>query len=362
MRLSLTYHPSDFLLNRFQDWVPGLTRLEALITRDNKLYFFDGESFTALSVNSPNGIHLIKLRNRKSRYAWVRADFFSSGTSQVNTQLGLESELDHFCLALFIPNNQDQQSDIYLLEFPKHVNPFRMRNSTINLTTEDKEQIGALLYSVCSSEYQRQIQDRKLMELFSSGQENLKKELEQTQRELNELKAGIEAEKREKLVLIVNEIAVEMGIPCYLSEAATEKLMSEKWTDQTLKRTLTHAAELERVTQFMKPSITISGSFLEKQESKGTPDSSSVSSKYDKTIALLDKYESAAMELTKEQIPVNGKHIAERLQVTPPALTDAVKKSTMKIKILLENHTERWPLIRQYLKPVHRIDARSLSA
>ena len=42
--------------------------------------------------------------------------------------------------------------------------------------------------------------------------------------------------------------------------------------------------------------------------------------------------------------------------VTPPAITDAVKKNEKRIRFLLNQYGDKWPLIRRFLKPIERLD------
>lgn len=73
---------------------------------------------------------------------------------------------------------------------------------------------------------------------------------------------------------------------------------------------------------------------------------------------LLDKYEIAAGTAKRNGQAVNGKHIAENLDppISPPAITDALKKNRKAISSLLEQFPERWPLLRRHLKPVRELN------
>lgn len=76
---------------------------------------------------------------------------------------------------------------------------------------------------------------------------------------------------------------------------------------------------------------------------------------------LLDKYEASARIAQQNGFVVNGKTIAEHLQpaISPPAITDAMKKNRKTIGLLLEQYPEKWPLLRKFLKPVKELNERA---
>lgn len=77
---------------------------------------------------------------------------------------------------------------------------------------------------------------------------------------------------------------------------------------------------------------------------------------------LLDKYEASARLAQQNGLAVNGKTIAGHLQptVSPPAITDALKKNRKAIGQLLGQYPEKWLLLRKYLKPVKELSERRL--
>lgn len=76
---------------------------------------------------------------------------------------------------------------------------------------------------------------------------------------------------------------------------------------------------------------------------------------------LLDKYEQAALSALASEQVINGKTIAAHLQpsVSPPAITDALKKNRKAIKKLLDENPNKWGLLRSNLKPVKNISEAS---
>lgn len=356
MNFSATYHPAEFLIGHCQEWIPGVARVQALYNKDHKVYYHDGMESTRLMLSDLSSIQLFKQRERKGRFSWVTPDYFISNESpSVVKQLNLEKELENHALLLFLLNPIDQLMDVFLIEFPTHVNPFRLKNSIINLTTDEKDHIGAVLFTVFSAEYNRIIHENQLAAGLSAGFSALQKELESVKNELNALRKTTQEDFDNLVLRICNELVIEEKIEVEVSFESMKMLRSMKLSESQLKASLSDALSIQRMANFGATKIVLTPYFI--RAKSDTTISSTVSEKYDKVLYILDKYEAAATRITKEQRPVNGKNIARELEVTPPALTDAVKKNGLKIAVLLEKYPERWRIIRQYLKPVQRIDA-----
>ena len=74
-----------------------------------------------------------------------------------------------------------------------------------------------------------------------------------------------------------------------------------------------------------------------------------------KTVALLDRYEQAARQIELRSERINGRNLAAELQISAPAITDAIKKHNSKIKRLLEKYPSKWPLICDFIRPIREI-------
>jgi hypothetical protein len=79
--------------------------------------------------------------------------------------------------------------------------------------------------------------------------------------------------------------------------------------------------------------------------------------KYSKTFLLLDKLENAALHVKSKNMLLTGANIGNELPtpVTPPAITDALKKHKQKILFLFTEYPGRWEIIRNEFRPVQNI-------
>jgi len=114
--------------------------------------------------------------------------------------------------------------------------------------------------------------------------------------------------------------------------------------------------------QFIQPAAThfyLSKTSLTTIDQPAATPSASLTSNQRAAI-LLDKYEESARAAQRKGITVSGKTIAEHLQpsISPPAITDALKKNRKAISALIHQHPEKWLLLRKYLKPVKELHER----
>lgn len=363
MKLSGTYLPMDYLLEAAYRWVPGLVSVQSVFAVNAKLFLATHDSRIPLHADSLEHIRLRKLRERKSRYAWVSADFID-GQALSTGQLAIERELTYRFLALFLTNPLDQLADVVVLEFPEQANPFKIKSGEVGLSTNEKEQLGAFLSSLFVSEYQRIHDENKLMRQFSGGIQQLRNENRELLAEIERLKQERKDEFNYVLNSAIAQVEQNEMIGVRVNEQAFARLKALNLSEAELCTLLSRALRLELIGQFGADPVVVTPLYLDVSGAKSRNEgSSAIESKFDKALLLLNKYEEAARLLTEKGLLVNGKNIAARLEITPPALTDAIKKSAGKISILLMNYPEKWKLIRQFLKPIQRIgEDRKISA
>jgi hypothetical protein len=128
-------------------------------------------------------------------------------------------------------------------------------------------------------------------------------------------------------------------------------------SDLQIRQQLDNALQLVQFIQPENPAFQLSAAHIQPMEQ---PVNSTVNvplSANQRVELLLDKYEASARIAQQKGLVVNGKTIAEHLQpsISPPAITDALKKNRKAIGNLLEQYPEKWNLLRKYLKPVKEL-------
>ena len=81
--------------------------------------------------------------------------------------------------------------------------------------------------------------------------------------------------------------------------------------------------------------------------------------KNDKTIQLLNRYEVAVKKLLEQKLPVMGKNIASACEppISAPALTDSINKHRDRIISCLENHPDKWQLLKNNYQVIKKLDS-----
>ena len=129
-------------------------------------------------------------------------------------------------------------------------------------------------------------------------------------------------------------------------------------TESELMNQLDSALQLARFTQPTTAVISLNSTHLSPKIATPITETPRILSPNQRAILILDKYEAAARKAQHSGLIVNGKTIAAHLQpsISPPAITDALKKHRKGIALALEESPEKWELLRKYLKPVKELN------
>ena len=129
-------------------------------------------------------------------------------------------------------------------------------------------------------------------------------------------------------------------------------------TEHELIHQLNAALRLAQFTQPTAAVINLNHTHVTPIKPTITSEAPRILSPNQRAVLLLDKYEAAARTAHHNGLVVNGKTIAEHMQpsISPPAITDALKKHRKGITLALEEFPEKWELLRKYLKPVKQLN------
>src|SRR3989338_5729015 len=129
-------------------------------------------------------------------------------------------------------------------------------------------------------------------------------------------------------------------------------------TESELIQQLDSALQLARFTQPVNTVISLNVTHLSPRKPAPTIEVPRILSPNQRAVLILDKYEAAARMAYHSGLIVNGKTIAAHMQpsISPPAITDALKKHRKGIALALEESPEKWELLRKYLKPVKELN------
>lgn len=359
MRLAGTYHPIEYTIERLFTYFPSITLVNALWkSYDNKLYTY-GNKNAILSDHLR--VEAQKLRNVSSVSVWSNhIDLFSSPKPS-RQQLTIDEEDEMNVLQLHFTSPVDGLKDILLIRFPEN---FLLKNPNITfkkISTQEKTLIEKIMGATLFADYQKAIDEQMLLQQFQKiNQKNLSKierlteEAKSTQKLYSNAIHSIIQEFKHKMEEKLNK-------EIHFADSIAFKLAKERLTIEEIYNVLSNAIYLALNFNATESIINVNDDFLLLNKTQKVISKETVHNEEsrDKVYLLLDRYEEAAQNALSAGLTINGKNVAAKLDppVTPPAITDAVKKNKIKINYLLKEYPENWPLIRKSIRPIAVLNA-----
>ncbi|MEX2485161.1 MAG: hypothetical protein WED10_11395 [Brumimicrobium sp.] len=358
MRLAGTYHPIPYLLEQLERFIPGVQTVNAIWKDTNGVLTTEDGEIDNSDANSK--VVVQKWRNKTSQHEWL--DSFSPFYFQQtdNKQLSLNDESNLNILVFYFDSPYDNLKDLIAIHFPENIF-LNSLNTTFNgLSAKEKMILSNLLSSILRSEHKRVLNEHTLL---SRIEHNQKLQLDK----LNQLEVNLKQSERlytSALGVIVNDIVKsyehELNKEISVNEDVIYLLAKERLTQDQINELLKDAIYVAYNLGVSQSQIEITASLIyfdKPNQSERTYDKKQV---LDKVKLLLDRYEQAAEDAQINGLTINGKNVASLLtpSVTPPAITDAVKKNEKRIYYLFDRFPGNWKLIRSRLRPLSQIDQR----
>ena len=372
---SFSEKPVLFILRKLPSILPGIEKVVVIYFDQDKginSYSIHRESNEYLPdefIIQDTNVQIVKLRNDHSPYSWIRQnDVPFEIVSNQKIQLTIFNELDNSILLIRIKNDFDSLSDLFFIYLNSNLGNFGLLNNLKPLTTENKTIIGQLVRNTILS-YLLSLKEDK--EVFGNLQENTVSVIQQ----MNEFRqAQIRMEEKFKTGIV-------HLCKIYLSELSREHAKVYRFTDLAVKK----LQEFEGDMSLLKPVIEKAARFAETmylesddqiveisdyhlifkfvpeiQKTESTEISEIIAEipvKYNKTFLLLNKLENAAENLKSKNKLLTSINVGNEFStpISPPAITDALKKHRQKIVYLFKEFPGRWEIIRSEFRPIQNI-------
>lgn len=320
-----------------------------------KEYHIDQERWENRLLNEDEKVAFSRMRKKGTSFSWNDQSAYT--LNQSDSLQGLESELKKTVLVIALQETNDHHSNLIFLSFQKGIKHFLPSKDSEVLSTENKAIVGNLILNQLSQHLQtvRAFQDN-----FSPIQHSFSR-AEHKINELKEVNAEHEKQRKDYIRLLCHEWLRKEGDrhdgEFRLDEDAIQSLLDAGVGLAMMEKVLERAASILTTIHPHEEILTIQEHHLDWEKDQSVTPVKRLPKK-DKTIDLLDRYESVAIQLQQSGEKVTGKAIAENLRpsVSPPAITDAVKKHKKSIAFLLDRYPNRWSTIREYLSPVKKIE------
>lgn len=306
-----------------------------------------------------NRIQVQKFRQVKKNLFWGElADLPLKENKRKNEikQLSIQDEIEQNVLIFRVPSVSDDAFDVFAIQFSKTFSNFYIPSGRNVLSSELKKSIGQTILN----------QIQWLYDLHKSQQKNvgrIQRAYQQHTDELDEMRQLLEQEKlasRDLLAKYLNQLIqkqeADLGCSIVLKAGFLDKIKNSELPIDQIQDVVNQAA-LTAYDLAIDPSVIELSPNLIQISSGGSvqTDKTTQIIALDKTEALLNRYEQAARQLAQKSERINGRNLAAELSISSPAVTDAIKKHSSKIKRLLEKYPEKWPLLCDFIRPIREI-------
>lgn len=367
MNILTSYHPALLAMQSLHDQFPGALEFYLFCNDDGlKTYHCQGQNksiFIPTDILQPeNKPQAQKFRNAKKELIWGDLDDLPIGDRYDQKpleikQLSIQDEIEHNVLIFRIHSLTDDASDVFAISFSKTFSNFYIPSGRNVLSSDLKKSIGQTICNQIKWLYTLHGQQKNNINRIQLAYQNNADELERTQETLEQERV----KSRDLLEKYINQLVKdqELALNCkiHLKDGFLDKIKNSEIGIDILKTIIESAAltaydlAIDQRTIDLTPNLITKGG----QKESINNDKSTQLIELDKTHALLDRYELAARSLTEKSRRINGKNLAEELQISAPAITDAIKKHNTKIRRLLEKHPNRWPLLCDFIRPIREI-------
>ncbi|MFA5573632.1 MAG: hypothetical protein WC994_01120 [Brumimicrobium sp.] len=355
MRFAGTYHPLPYLLDKISDYLPGIADKYGIWKG------FDGEIYHSDNINSPikgdQRVQFQKLRDSRSKFEWKNPNPSSS-----HYQFSLEDEDNLTVLYLYFPSSIDSLNDILVIHFSKNTFLKNLNLHFNGITTQEKSILSGMLSNILTVEYNNVLNERDL--LLKMEAVNLKKDenIQQLKSDLISSERLYSSAIRNLLINFKNKFEEELQKEIMLDDEVIFRLAKGKYALEDIEEIISSAIFLAYNLNLSSETLTITNDFIQtKGNSHNIIKEISLSPSHDKVEILLNRYEEAALKAELKGLEVNGKNVAANLSppVTPPAITDSIKKNRRRISFLLQQFPDRWEKIRISIRPISNIDSQN---
>jgi hypothetical protein len=372
---SFTEKPVLFILRTLPALIPGIDKVLAAYWSPEQ------EDIAAVVIRKESGEYLTegfhiadtssiikRLRMDSAPYTWLRSEDLPFDIKhKEKIQLNIFNEISNNILLVRVKSQADEHSDLFFFYFNQDLSNFGTVSANKILSTDNKTIIAHLVRNAIISRLQGLWEDR---EVYATQVENTRyilNELAGVKKDLKTLNNKIKEGLSQICFSYLNEISANHARNYRLSESALTKLKEYQGNFQDLKTILDKAAgyadtQSQEVSDARHVLISDYHIFFNIEnerkpvEAEGE-DVGEVPVKYAKTLILLDRLETAAKQLKARNMLLTSSNIGSEFPkpISPPAITDALKKHRPKILFLFKEYPGRWQVIRSEFRPVQNI-------
>jgi hypothetical protein len=294
-----------------------------------------------------------KFRNQRPRYSWINIP--SSISSIADKQLKIQGEYKNHCLLIRFANQHDKLNDLLIIYFKNEEHVFRISDKKQKLGTDLKQSLASV-YIRSLDVIKQQIEDDQAIDrLINTHKAILDESKISREKELNDIK------KKQRLLIhsIIENKTRNLNV---------ENAFSFEWDKSALNYLAEHVTDLLEIEKIIKraliiginenennsKTIRIYESHVKTRRLETKVEEHVIADRYQRTKAILDRYEDAAATVLKNKMSPTGSNLGASLNpsITASAISDAIRKHGSKISHLLREYPQRWSILRNNFKPI----------
>ena len=366
MNILSSYHPALLCMQSLHDQFPAALAFY-VFCNDNglKVYYSKGKNDGILIPKDigelENNPIVIKFRKTKKEVMWADLDDLPINPVKESRkleikQLSIQDEIEQNVLIFRIPSLNDDSFDVFALSFAKTFSNFYIPSGRNVLSSELKTTIGKTVRSQIQWLYEFHAkQSTSINRIQHAYQQNID-ELDES----NEILAREQATNRDLLEKYLTQLIrnqeITLNCKIVLKNGFLDRIKNYGFGIESIKMIVETAVNTAYDLALNKSNIYLTPNLIQhkKQTFQAVHQTSQLAA-LNKTVALLDRYEQAARQIELRSERINGRNLAAELQISAPAITDAIKKHNSKIKRLLEKYPSKWPLICDFIRPIREI-------
>ena len=352
MRFRATYHPVNYIEQKVHAIFPALERIVTVYRKERELSVSaDGN---LLILNETDNVLIQKWRSRAVTYSWMRPEDFPWIESRsTKDQLQMSDEHENRMLLLCFVSPEDKMKDLVALCFPKNTKFFGLQKELQEFTTDEKVIVGEMLHKLLGYEYQQAIGERESLLAMQRFQQLKHKEQSASVRN----DTAFEKYFFQVCQSMLREAIQDNTITCSITQEGLHYLAASCTDLDELKIILAKSVELAFMLEpYAQEHLLEKMHFESVMESPGLVHHTADQDQ--KAADLLNRYEEAAARASRQGLAISGKIVAQFLDpaISPPAVSESLKKHATRIEKLLKENPGEWKLIRNALKPIRELD------
>lgn len=361
MRLAGTYHPIPYLLERLSQYLPGIVEKSALwLDYDRELYSTNDSApiYNELKVRAQT------IRNTTATHEWDNHSGLFTNVNNHKKQLSFKDEDELNVLRIYLSSPIDQMKDMISITFSPNVFLKSLNIEFKGISTQEKHILSSILCSILQAEHTKVVEERNLLMQVERINKQRTTQIKQLKEHLKSTEQLYSSAIENILSDFVSIYERELNKVFTISRKVVYKLSKERLSLSHIEKVMKEAIFLAYNLNFNDKTIVVTEDHI---QLGGLPirthNVSSNAQESNKVKNLLDRYEEAALRLIQNNEVVNNKNLASYLTppITPPAISDAVKKNNNKIIYLLQQYPEKWVNIRSDIRSIAKLDQSSSS-